>query len=106
MNLDARVVCLPASRAKVFKVKAGVVVYFDHRFVRTSTEDGLADVVAHEVARLILGHQDIYYGSNEEAVDAVGKVVKKWGFKRTYSRAAYRALDLNQPMPKTKSPGL
>lgn len=96
-DLAPQVICLPLSRAKVFNVN-GVVIYFAPGVFRLRDER-IADVVAHEVARLMLGHQDAPAISNVDAVDAVGDLVKRWGFKRSYSRKDYQACDSAQPSP-------
>lgn len=82
-----QIVCL-TSRGKVIEV-GELAIYLAPSILRMR-DDRLVDVVAHEIAHVVLWGQPFEGNpANERAAD---DLVERWGFRRSYSRAALRRM--------------
>src|SRR5947207_13463501 len=84
-DLSPQVICL-RSRGKVFRAHKNVpLIYLVPVFKMSETT--LLNLVAHEMAHVVLGHHESGPPDFEEKAD---DLVEQWGFKRSYPRTRRR----------------
>ena len=86
-DLSPQLICL-RSRGKVFRAHANVPVIYLAPSVLKMSETNLVNMIAHEVAHVLLGHhEDVGAVDFEEKAD---DMVEKWGLKRSYPQTRRR----------------
>ena len=95
------VICQPKIRGKVFRRLIAVppgakemqvnFIYLPPTVNRLS-EKTLAKTVAHEIAHLVLGHQNIKDRPRSETEAEADALSVRWGFEPCYSRSQLRQL--------------
>jgi hypothetical protein len=100
-QLSPIVICLRS--AKTFKIAGGPAIHLPPTIYRRRA-DSLTNVVAHEVAHVILDHHDLYTGSLVEIEAAADDLAAQWGFKRSYSPKDLREMrELENTLPRPRS---
>ena len=93
--------CLPKIRGKVFRKLIAVplgakemqvnFIYLPPNVKRLS-EKNLVNTIAHEIAHLILGHQNIGGKPRSETEAGADALSVRWGFEPCYSKSQLRQL--------------
>ncbi len=102
---DVTIVCLPKTSATIFRhslvappgeeprrLHMGVIYFAPH--IGRYTDNHLAEIVAHEVAHVVLGHWSGEVRGEERAdlEEAADRLSSEWGFKPRYSKKVLRKI--------------